>query len=270
MGFLEETAREVLEFTTEAVFSERYAQKDGLLQKLDPRVKIACLTVLIATVVFLQDIGAIITFYLLALTLAVLSKLPTIEFTKRVWLFIPIFSGILAVPSIFMLPGETAFKILGLTATWEGIRWAVLFTLRVATAVSYAILFTMTSRWNEIVSALASFRVPGMVITITTLTYRYIFLLAKLLLDAMHARRARLAGELGKVESWKEAGKHIGATFIKANALGEELYHAMLSRGYVNEVQPLGEFRFKGLDYTFSALTVLTVVLTVAFTRGLL
>ncbi len=52
-----------------------------------------------------------------------------------------------------MVPGDTAFKVLGLTVTWEGIRWAVLFTLRVATAVSYAILFTMTSRWNEIVSA---------------------------------------------------------------------------------------------------------------------
>ncbi len=270
MGFLEDTAREVLEFTTEAVFSERYARKDGLLQGIDPRLKIVSLVVLITTVVSLQDIRVIIAFYFLALALAVLSKLPALEFTKRVWVFIPIFTGIIAIPSIFMIPGESAFKILGLTATWEGIRWAVLFTLRVATSVSYAILFTMTSRWNEIVSALASFKVPGMVITISTLTYRYIFLLAKLLLDAMHARRARLAGDLGMVESWKEAGKHIGATFIKANTLGEELYYSMLSRGYVNEVQPLGEFRFERLDYAFSALTALIVILTVAFMRGLL
>ncbi len=270
MGFIEDTAREVLEFTTEAVFSERYARKDGLLQKLDPRLKIVSLILLVATVVSLQDIRVIGAFYLLALALAVLSKLPTTEFTKRVWVFIPIFTGVIAIPSIFMLPGETAFKILDIRATWEGIRWATLFTLRVATTVSYAVLFTMTSRWNEMVSALASFRVPDMVITITTLTYRYVFLLAKLLLDAMHARRARLVGELGMMESWREAGKHIGATFIKANTLGEELYYAMLSRGYVNEVQPLGEFRFDNLDYAFSALTALIVILAVAFTRGLL
>ena len=270
MGFLEETAREVLEFTTEAIFSERYARRDGLLQRIDPRLKVVSLVVLIATVVSLQDIRSILAFYFLALVLAVLSKLPVLEFTKRVWVFIPIFTGIIAVPSIFMVSGETAFKLLGITATWEGIRWAVLFTLRAATAVSYAILFTMTSRWNEIISALASFRVPRIVITIATLTYRYIFLLAKLLLDAMHARRARLAGELGMAESWREAGKHIGATFIKANAFGEELYYAMLSRGYANEVQPLGEFRFKNLDYAFSAFTVFLVIITIAFTRGLL
>ncbi|WP_297506162.1 cobalt ECF transporter T component CbiQ [Thermococcus sp.] len=269
MGFLEETTREILEFTTEAVFSERYARKEGLLQKLDPRLKIASLIILVTTVVSLRDIGVIVAFYFLALALAVLSRLPVLEFTKRVWVFIPIFTGIIAVPSVFMLPGESAFRVFGLTATWEGIRWAVLFTMRVAAAVSYAVLFTMTSRWNEIISALASFRVPGMVITIATLAYRYVFLLAKLLLDAMHARRARLAGELGMMESWREAGKHIGATFIKANALGEELYYAMVSRGYVNEVQPLGEFRFKGIDYAFSALTALIVLLTLAFTRGL-
>ncbi|WP_456423110.1 cobalt ECF transporter T component CbiQ [Thermococcus sp.] len=270
MGFLEDTAREVLEFTTDAVFSERYAQKDGLLQELDPRLKVVSLVLMVGTVVSLQNVRAIVLFYVLALVLAVLSKLPVLEFTKRVWVFIPIFTGIIALPSIFMIPGETAFRALGLTATWNGIHWAVLFTLRVATAVSYAILFTMTSRWNDIISALAYFRIPGMVITIATLTYRYIFLLAKLLLDAMHARRARLAGELGMVESWKEAGRHIGATFIKANAIGEELYYAMLSRGYTNEVQPLNEFRFEFGDYVFAILTVLLVAITIAFTRGLL
>ena len=270
MGFLEDTAREVLEFTTEAVFSERYAQKDGLLQELDPRLKVVSLVLMVGTVVSLQNVQAIVLFYILALILAVLSKLPVLEFTKRVWIFIPIFTGIIALPSIFMIPGEKAFRVLGLTATWDGIHWAVLFTLRVATAVSYAILFTMTSRWNDIISALAHFRVPGMVITIATLTYRYIFLLAKLLLDAMHARRARLAGELGMVESWKEAGRHIGATFIKANAIGEELYYAMLSRGYINDVQPLVEFRFEFVDYVFAILTVFLVIITIAFTRGLL
>ncbi len=269
MGFLEDTAKEVLEFTTNAVFSERYARKDGLLQRIDPRIKVVSLVMIVATVVWLGRIDLILAFYLLALFLAILSKLPVVEFTKRVWVFIPIFTGVIAIPSIFMIPGKTAFHIFGLTATWEGIHWAVLFTLRVATAVSYAILFTMTSRWNEVVSALAWFGIPGMVITIATLTYRYIFLLAKLLLDAMHARRARLAGELGMVESWKEAGKHIGATFIKANALGEEIYYAMLSRGYANEIEPLRDFKAGAIDYAFSAFTILLVVLAVTLTRGL-
>jgi len=270
MGFLEETAREVLEFTTDAVFSERYAREKGVLQRIDPRLKVISLVVLVATVVSLQNLKLIVAFYALALILAVLSNLPVKEFTKRVWVFVPIFTGIIAIPSIFMIPGEVAFKLpLGLTATWEGIHWAVLFTVRVATAVSYAVLFTMTSRWNEIISALASFRIPGMVITIATLTYRYIFLLSKLLLDSMHARRARLAGELGMVESWKEAGKHIGATFIKANSLGEDIYYAMLSRGYSNEVQPIREFQFGGIDYAFSAFTAIVIALAIVLTRGL-
>ncbi|NPA48132.1 MAG: cobalt ECF transporter T component CbiQ [Thermococci archaeon] len=266
---LNKTAREVLEFTTDAIFSERYARRNGLLQRVDPRIKVISLVVLVGTVVSLQSVRLIAAFYVLALILAVASKLPVVEFTKRVWVFIPIFTGVIALPSIFMIPGEPAFRVLNLTASWKGIHWAVLFTLRVATTVSYAVLFTMTSRWNDIIAALAYFRIPGMVVTIATLTYRYIFLLAKLLLDAMHARRARLAGELGMVESWKEAGKHIGATFIKANAFGEELYHAMLSRGYVNEVRPMVDFKLKGVDYAFSAFTALLVLITIILVRGL-
>jgi len=270
MGFLEETAGEVLEFTLKAFFSERYARRDGLLQRIDPRVKVFSLVAIVSTVVSLGRIDAILAFYFLALALAVLSRLPVVEFTKRAWLFIPIFTGLVILPSMFLLPGEPVFRVFNLTASREGIHWAVLFTLRVATSLHYAMLFTMTSRWNEVVSALAFFRVPGRVITITTLTYRYVFLLAKLLLDAMHARRARLAGELDTVESWKETGRHIGATFIKANALGEDIYYAMLSRGYANEIQPLREFEAGKVDYAFSAFTVLLVVLTFVLARGLL
>lgn len=269
MGFLEETAREVLEFTTNAVLSERYARSNGLLQRVNPRVKVVSLLAIVATVVSLGKIEVILAFYSIALILAVLSRLPIIEFTRRVWVFIPIFTGVIALPSVFMIPGEPVFHLLGLTASREGIHWALLFTLRVATAVSYAILFTMTSRWSDVVSALASFRIPGTVITITTLAYRYIFLLTKLLLDAMHARRARLAGKLEMLESWKEAGKHIGATFIKANSLGEELYYAMLSRGYANEIEPLEEFKVGTLDYAFSAFTVTLLILAFMSTRGL-
>jgi len=271
-GFLSKTSREVMEFITEAVFSERYARRNGLLQSIDPRVKLISLFVLVATVVSMQSIPSLLFFYTISLILAFLTGIPPLEFTKRVWVFIPIFTGIIALPSIFMLPGNPAFTLpyLGWSASWEGIHWAAVFTLRVATAVSYAILFTMTSRWNDVISGLASFRVPGVVITIATLAYRYIFLLAKLLLDSMDARRARLAGELGMRESWKEAGKHIGATFIKANALGEDIYYAMLARGYANEVPELRDFKLKRADYAFSLATAALVVMGIALRRGLL
>lgn len=270
-GLIESTVEEVLRFTTEAVFSERYARREGLLQRADPRVKLLSLLVLVSTVVSLGSIPLLIFFYIVPLAFAVLSRIRVLDFVRRVWLFVPIFTGIIAVPSIFMIPGKPIFTlpVLGLSASREGLLWAALFTLRVATAVSYAILFTMTTRWNDFTSSLASLGVPGVVITITTLAYRYLFLLAKLLLDAMHARRARLAGELGMVESWKEAGKHIGATFIKASSLGEDVYYAMLARGYSNEVPAGRDFRLGRTDYALVAFTLSLTALAL-MTSGVL
>ncbi len=264
-GFLESTAREVLEFTTEAVFSEKYARRNGLLQKADPRVKLLSLLLLVAVVVSLDSLPPVLFFYMVPLIFALLSHIRVLDFVKRVWFFIPIFTGLISIPSIFMIPGKTVFSLplVGWSASWEGLIWATIFTLRVAAAVSYAVLFTMTTRWNDLVSALASLRVPGTVITITTLAYRYIFLLAKLLLDSMHARRSRLAGNLGLVEGWKEAGKHIGATFIKANSLGEEVYYAMLARGYSNEYINSGGLRIKKTDYVLVAFTLILLAFAV-------
>jgi cobalt/nickel transport system permease protein len=125
----------------------------------------------------------------------------------------------------------------------------------------------MTTRWKDFVSALTSLRVPGAVITITTLAYRYIFLLAKLLLDSMHARRSRLAGDLGLVESWKEAGKHMGATFIKANSLGEEVYYAMLARGYSNETLRSEGLKIEKTDYALAVFTLILLALAVVTTE---
>ncbi len=268
-GLLESTAREVLEFTTEAVFSERYARKSGLLQQADPRVKLLSLLILVTVVVSLRNIYVILFFYTVPLIFALLSHIRVSYFIKRVWFFIPVFTGLIAVPSIFMIPGRPVFTLpfTEWSASWEGLTWAALFTLRVATAVSYAILFTMTTRWKDFVSALTSLRVPGAVITITTLAYRYIFLLAKLLLDSMHARRSRLAGNLGLVESWKEAGKHMGATFIKANSLGEEVYYAMLARGYSNDTLRSEELKIGKTDYALAVFTLILLALAVVTTE---
>ncbi len=268
-GFLESTAREVLEFTTEAVFSERYARKNGLLQRADPRVKLLSLLILVTAVVSLRNIYIILFFYIIPPVFAILSHVRVSEFVKRVWFFVPLFTGLIAIPSIFMIPGRPILTVplTGWSASWEGLVWAALFTLRVATAVSYAILFTMTTRWRDFVSALSSLKVPGVLITITTLAYRYIFLLAKLLLDSMHARRSRLAGDMGLVESWKEAGKHIGATFIKANSLGEEVYYAMLARGYSNESLHPDGLKIERADYALAAFTLILLILAVVGTE---
>ncbi len=262
---IDKTVEEVVSFIQEAVFSERYAGKEGFLQGLDPRAKLAALLISISVVVGVKHITTLLFLYSIPLIMAALSKVPLGYFVRRVWVFVPMFTGIIAIPVIFnvITPGKALFVIWNspyIAVTKEGLHAAGIFTLRVATAVSYAILLTITTKWNDVMKGLSDFKVPGMVVTITTLTYRYIFLLTSILVDSMHSRKSRLCRKLGMIESWKEAGKNIGAVFIKTQMIGEDVYYAMLSRGYLHTAKSLNDFRFRKRDALFLALTVILMV----------
>ena len=107
-GFVGKTIDGIFSFLQEAFVSETYSKRDGLLQGLDPRAKlISILAVIFATSV-IGKLYLLIFVYLLTLLFAYLSKVDVGFFIKRVWLFIPIFAGIIALPMIFNIffPGD--------------------------------------------------------------------------------------------------------------------------------------------------------------------
>ena len=103
-GFVGKTIDGIFSFLQEAFVSETYAKRNGLLQSLDPRAKmISILAVIFATSV-IQDLDVLIVVYMLTLLFAYLSKVDVLFFIKRVWLFIPVFAGIIAHGLQHLLP----------------------------------------------------------------------------------------------------------------------------------------------------------------------
>ncbi|CAB3290065.1 Transmembrane component NikQ of energizing module of nickel ECF transporter [Methanocaldococcus lauensis] len=272
---INKTVEHVIKYISEAVFSEKFARnKDGFLQKLDPRIKIIGLIILVITTVSIKHIEVLIFLYLLSLIFCILSRIPLLYYIKRVWLFIPLFTGIIIFPVIFLTPGHPIYVILKkpyyIAITYEGIKYAVLFTLRVATAISYTVLITLTTRWDEIMKALNSLGVPDIVITIMTLAYRYIFLLLNNVLEMMYSKKSRLCRNLKLKESWIIAGKSMGALFIKTQRMGEDIYYAMLSRGYLNEPRIFTNFKVKYYDIIFLCFIVLISSISLGYDRLIL
>ena len=176
-----------------SVFSEQIADRPGLLQETDPRVKTVGLLGLLVVVSFLRNWYIILGLYGLTLALAAASRISLRFFIKRVWLFIPLFAGIIAIPSLFSIfrPGDPLWTIwdfggevtlgpwslgAGLAVTHQGLKGAVVLILRVATSVSLAVLLALTTRWADLLKALRVFLVPRIFVLILSMTYRYIFL----------------------------------------------------------------------------------------------
>ena len=261
----------------ESVFSEQIAGRPGLLQETDPRIKTIGLLGLLITTSFLQNWYMILALYGLTLVMAFASSISLTFFVKRVWLFIPVFAGIIALPSLFNIfrPGDPLLTIwdfggevtlgpwsLGtsLAVTHQGLKGAVLLILRVATSVSLAVLWALTTHWADLLKALRVFLVPRIFVLILSMTYRYIFLILGLATDMFTARTSRMVGSSSPREDRRFVASSMATLLGKSHTLSEDVYSAMISRGYTGEPVTLHRFRAVTGDWLWlGAIFLLTV-----------
>ncbi len=252
-------SRTVAGFTSalqSVVLNESLSRARGVLQRLDPRVKLLATLLLIVVVSLTRRIEMLAAIFILVLVLGLMGRIPLRFFIRRVLLFLP-FSAIIALPAIFITPGQP-FLHLGSHAvvTSQGIRAAGFLLLRVMDSVSFGLLLVLSTPWNQILLALRWFRMPSVVVDVLGMTYRYIFLLIHTANTAFLARRSRSLGTLSRAENRRWLAKTLASILGKSQHLSEQVYLAMLSRGYQGDVYSLARLKLARLDYLSLALTV--------------
>lgn len=265
-GFVESTTLGFARAVSRAMLSEDTARRRGLLQSLDPRVRLVGLLTLVLAVVLSRRIGVVAALLGVALALAVSSRVSVLTLVKRVWLIVLGFTGVIAIPALFVTPGRVLLASRNLAITEQGLRTAALLILRVETAVTLTTLLVLCTPWNQVLKALRALRVPKEAIVILAMTYRYVFLLVDTASQMFEARRSRTVGVLKGPEQRQMAARTAGVLLSKSVALSDEVYVAMRSRGFRGEVQVISDFRMTMWDYT--ALTVFLVAATSAVWIG--
>jgi cobalt/nickel transport system permease protein len=190
----------------------------------------------------------------LCLLLTLCSKINMGFFLKRTWIFIPLFSLLIAVPALFhvVTPGDPllAFKIAGLklTVTRQGLSGALLFVTRVIASVSFAVLLSITTKHFDLLRVLRIFRIPQIFVMTLGMCYRYIYLFVEIIENVYLAIKSRV----GTTVHYKK-GQHIVAWNIaylwnRSYQLNEAVYRAMLSRGYRGESVVWDDFKITAKD----------------------
>ena len=258
-GFIERTLVDINHTLEQSVFAERIARGPGLLQALDPRLKILSALLLLLAVSLSRSLLVILSLYFLALALAFFSRIPLGFFVKRVWLLIPFFTGVIALPALFITPGPVLARLpLGLVVTQTGLTTAVFLLLRVGTSVSLAVLLVLTTPWNSLLKALGVLRLPAVVILILGMTYRYIHLLLHLTNDMFLSRKSRLLRRMNGPEERRLIAATSGTLLNKSLQVSSEVYLAMQSRGFRNYPRTLDTFKMRTADWLAGSLVVVT------------
>jgi cobalt ECF transporter T component CbiQ len=278
MSFLEKGIHHLSNVIKTSYIQWETASIDGLFQKIDGRIKVIFLFFYVLIVSILQDIQSEIYLWGFVLVLALLSRLNVIVFYKRVVLLGFFFGFLIAFPSAFNIvtEGEILFPFIQLSRkyhfwiyqipaeigiTREGINVATMLTIRVINSLSIAFLVLSTTPFPDIIKALKILRVPDSFLMIITLSYKYIFIFAKTIEDMHLAKKSRLAREVNNGDARRWITGRIAFLFIKTRLRCEEIFKAMLSKGFTDEVKLYESRKLNSRDLTTGAVLGLIGVL---------
>ncbi|MBV9329382.1 MAG: cobalt ECF transporter T component CbiQ [Chloroflexi bacterium] len=271
IGWLEHSIAGIAGSIERAVFTEELARQPGWLQRVDPRAKVAMFLIAVIAASASTSLGVLLALYLVILAVARASRLPFDFFVKRVWLGIPLFAGIVIVPSIFFAAGPRLFDLglgpvhVGISA--QGVWSAVIFVSRVGVSVSLAVLLVLTTRWADVLKSLHALKVPQVFVLVLSMTYRYIFLFLHTLNGMFEARKSRVVARLGGREDRRWITRSMGALMSRSFKMSNDVYAAMLARGFTGEIRTYSTFRMRASDWLALTATLLLAAATLPLGR---
>ena len=255
--FLGQSLTKVLFFTRESARNQELSKQNGLLQRLDPRIRTFALMMILLTCVLIKEPQGMALLYFFCVALALFSKIPLKHFLVRTWVFIPLFTLLLAFPALFKFfsPGDPlwSFHFLGheITLTQQGRDAAIILTLRVATSVSYAVLLSLTTSHSDLFKVLRAFRIPPIFVFTVSMCSRYLILFAGIVESVLIAIQSRVGFVVEPRRGRHLVSWNIANIWNRANHLNEQVYLAMISRGYTGESKNVGKFKTRYLDLIF-------------------
>jgi cobalt ECF transporter T component CbiQ len=253
-----------------ALVSEEVARRPGLLQSLDPRVRVVGVLCLVLAVTLTHRISVVLALFVIAVLLGILSKITLATLATRVWLVVLFFTGVIAIPALFLTPGEPIFASPdgSLAITRQGLATALLLIARVETAVTLTTVLVLTTSWMHVLKALRAFHVPQEVVMMLAMTHRYVFLLAETAGQMFESRQSRTVGVLDRTSQRRVAARTAGVLLSKSVELSNDVFLAMQSRGFRGDAKVLSDFRMRSSDFVGLAAFLLIAALAVWMGRS--
>ena len=266
--YLDRLAGGLAKTLARALDADAVAERDGFLQRLDPRTKLIGLVVLLFVALSAKSLAVVLAVLAAAPLLAVLSGVTIGRLAGQAWLPVLAFAGPMALPALVTVPGSPLLPtpVPGWPVTGQGLSSAAFLVARAEAAAGLALLVMLSTPWTHLLKALRLFGLPPVLVVALGMTHRYIFVLLDAAVAMVEARRARTVGRMPAREARRAATACAGTLFEKALALSTDVHLAMISRGYRGEVRLMDDFRLGRRDG--AALAVLAALAAAAWWAG--
>jgi cobalt/nickel transport system permease protein len=107
----------------------------------------------------------------------------------------------------------------------------------------------VTTPWADVLKSLRALKVPQVFVLILSMTYRYVFLFLHTANGILLARKSRVVGRTGGGEQRRWITGTMGNLMSRAFKMSNDVYAAMLARGFSGEVRTFATYRMRALDW---------------------
>jgi len=274
LSFVDKTMKNVSAFIT-ASFSRYYtSHKKGLLQAVDPRVKVIFMLCFVVLINLTHAVESHLFLFLIILLFYILSRLKLMSAYKKILLIGFVFGFLIFAPAslniftkgqslltlfkfstghqwwIYKIPKEIAI-------TKEGIITVFTLTFRLINSVSIVFLVISTTTFENIIKSLSFFKIPGIFLLTLTMSYKYIFVLSRTVEEAYQALKMRWWNQGSVFEAENIVAGRVGYMFRKSWERYELIYQSMIARGFDGNVHFYYFEKLKFTDFIFIGVFII-------------
>ena len=252
------TADSIAHAITEVLQNEELAARPGLLQRLDPRIKLLTLVLFAVTASLVHSVWVLVALIGVTSVLAAASRVGVGSFERKVWASAGLLAFLLAAPSAMQIftPGPVVVPLGPFSLTEPGLMGAATLTTRVVAAAGFALLVVWTMRWSDLLKALSAMRLPDVVVATLAMTQKQILTLLRTVEQIHLARESRTLtrGSARADRAW--VTERMAFVVRKSMKTADDVYDAMLSRGFTGAMPSLVKLRLRPRDWAWSVASI--------------
>lgn len=225
--------------------------RQSVLGRLDPRWKLAALVPAAVLLGLLRDWRTCLAGFALALVLVIAARLPRRWYLTRMGglsLFLLLF---LAWPVFFPTEGEAVWEMGPVLLSQRRFLHLAALLSRALAMVSLFLVLLGTAPLPVTFKAAHSLHVPGLLVQLMMLTYRYLFLLGEEFRRLRTALRVRGFRNSAGRHSYRTIGQVAGTLLVRSHERAERVGQAMRTRGFDGTFRSLEDFRTRWGDVVF-------------------
>lgn len=239
---------------------EEFSEGSSFLHRADPRVKIVVFALFSVLCAVSSGIKTPLFYLFYSLSLLFIARVRMKSLISRlfmanffiafIWIFIPV-----------SYPGNPYIPVGPLKISYEGINYALSITIKCNAIIIATIALLSTSSVFSLAHAMLHLKMPKKLVTVFFLFYRYITVIHDEYLKIKRAASLRGFVPKTNLHTYKTYAYMVGGMLIKSFERAEEIYRAMLCRGFKGFFPLFEHFQTKKSDIIFGVVSFVIFIL---------